>query len=106
MDVDDFRWGFIDYGISVTKEEAAQVLEFFDRDKNGTVSYDEFLRFLKGDLNESRKTWIRKAYEKLDINKDGMVKLDDIAQIYDASCHPDVIEGKKQPEEIFREFMS
>jgi len=55
----------------VTKEEAAKVLEHFDRDKNGTVSYDEFLRFLKGDLNESRIAWIRKAYEKLDVNKDG-----------------------------------
>lgn len=79
MDVDDFRWGFIDFGISVTKEEAAQVLEYFDRDKNGTVSYDEFLRFLKGDLNASRKAWIRRAYDKLDVNKDGQVKLDDIA---------------------------
>jgi len=60
-------------------------LDYFDRDKNGTVSYDEFLRFLKGDLNESRKAWIQKAYNKLDVNKDGLVKLDDIAQIYDAS---------------------
>lgn len=34
------------------------------------------------------------------------MKLDDIAQIYDASCHPEVIEGKKTPEEIFREFMT
>jgi len=55
------------------------VLEYFDRDKNGTVSYDEFLRFLKGDLNASRKEWIRRAYDKLDVNKDGQVKLDDIA---------------------------
>ena len=106
MDVDDFRWGFIDFGISVTKEEAAQVLEYFDRDKNGTVSYDEFLRFLKGDLNATRKAWIRKAYDKLDVNKDGQVKLDDIAQIYDASQHPEVIQGRKTPDEIFREFMT
>ena len=34
-----------------------------------------------------------------------MVKLDDIAQIYDASEHPDVKEGKKTPEEVFHEFM-
>ena len=26
LDVDDFRWGLIDYGISITKEEASQVL--------------------------------------------------------------------------------
>ena len=45
------------------------------------------------------------AYEKLDVNKDGLVKLDDIAKIYDASKHPDVLDGKKTPEQVFREFM-
>jgi hypothetical protein len=47
LDVDDFRWGFIDYGFNLTKEEAQQLLDHFDRDKNGTVSYDEFLRAIK-----------------------------------------------------------
>lgn len=45
------------------------------------------------------------AYDKLDVNKDGLVKLDDIAKIYDASKHPDVLQGKKSPEEVFIEFM-
>ena len=56
-------------------------------------------------MNESRKYWIKCAYDKLDVNKDGLVKLDDIAQIYDASEHPDVKEGRKTPEEVFHEFM-
>jgi hypothetical protein len=30
------------------------------------------------------------AYAKLDVNNDGQVTLEDIAQIYDASKHPDV----------------
>lgn len=47
LDVDDFRWGFIDYGFNLTKEEAQKLLDHFDRDKNGTVSYNEFLRELK-----------------------------------------------------------
>jgi len=76
-------------------------LERFDRDGNGTISYDEFLRFLKGDINDERKKWIRLAYEKLDVNKDGQVTIQDIAQIYDASEHPEVIEGKKTPDEVF-----
>jgi hypothetical protein len=32
--------------------------------------------------------------------------LDDIAQIYDVSEHPDVLDGKKSPEEALREFMT
>lgn len=77
--MDDFRWGFIDYGFNLSKDEAQRLLERFDRDGNGTISYDEFLRFLKGDINDERKKWIRLAYEKLDVNKDGQVTIQDIA---------------------------
>jgi len=47
LDVDDFRWGLKDYGITISKEEATQVLAHFDRDGNGQVDFDEFLRALK-----------------------------------------------------------
>lgn len=32
LDVDDFRWGLIDFGISVSKEEAQLLLTAFDKD--------------------------------------------------------------------------
>lgn len=57
-------------------------------------------------MNEARKKWVRAAYDKLDVVKDGQVKLNDIAQLYDASQHPDVIDGKKSAEQVFMEFMS
>jgi len=79
LDVDDFRWGLIDYGISVSKEEAAEILTHFDKDKNGTVNFDEFLVTLKGDLSPARVEVIKKAYAKLDINGDGSVTLNDVA---------------------------
>lgn len=47
LDVDDFRWGLKDYGITISKEEAQQVLDHFDRDRNGQVDFNEFLRALK-----------------------------------------------------------
>jgi hypothetical protein len=48
---------------------------------------------------------IRKAYEKLDVNKDGLVKLDDIAKLYDVSRSPDVVNSKKDPLEVYKQFM-
>jgi Ca2+-binding EF-hand superfamily protein len=95
LDVDDFRWGLMDYGISLSKEEAVQVLKHFDRDGNGQVDFNEFIRTIRGDLKASRKAIIREAYEKLDVNGDGTVKLDDIAKRYDASQHPDITQGRK-----------
>ncbi len=105
LDIDDFRWGLIDFGITITKEEAAQLLKYIDRDGNGTIDFDEFLRFLRGQLNDFRKNLINQAYDKLDVNKDGLVKLDDIEQLYDASQHPDVLDGKKTEQEVILEFV-
>jgi len=47
LECDDFRWGLMDYGVSVTKEEAAEVLNHFDKSGDGRVDFDEFLVTLR-----------------------------------------------------------
>lgn len=47
LDVDDFRWGLMDYGIVTNKEEAQKILEHFDTTGNGLVDYDKFLKALR-----------------------------------------------------------
>lgn len=106
LDLKEFQDGLLDYGIPLTDEQAKLVMEKFDTNKDGHVDFNEFLRYLKGDINKFRENLIRLAYEKLDINSDGQVTLDDIAKIYDASHHPDVLSGKKTREEVYSEFMS
>jgi Ca2+-binding EF-hand superfamily protein len=91
IDINEFYWGLKEFGVNLTEEEAMSVLRVFDKDRNGTISFEEFLRALKGDLNNFRVNIIRKAYDKLDVNKDETVKLDDIARLYDVSRHPDVV---------------
>lgn len=106
LDINEFQNGLIDYGFSLTDEQAKMLLAKFDKNKDGKVDFDEFMRFLKGDINKFREGFIRQAYDKLDVNKDGNVTLEDIAKLYDASFHPDVISKKKTPEEVYMEFMS
>lgn len=98
--------GLKDFGIFIDDEAAHCVLKHFDRDGSGTVDFNEFLRAIRGDLNETRIALIRKAYDKLDVNGDGTVTLDDVAKLYDVSQHPDVITGKLSPAEAYRQFMS
>ena len=106
LDKNELMWGLKDFDIHLSEEQVDVLIKHFDRDNSGTVNFDEFLRALRGDLNESRLEWIRKAYAKLDVNGDGQVTLDDIARIYDVSQHPDVVARKKTEEEAYREFMS
>lgn len=90
----------------MTDDQARLVLEKFDRNKDGQVDFDEFLRYLRGDINKFREALIQKAYNKLDVNSDGQVTLEDIAKLYDASFHPEVISKQKTPEQVYMEFMS
>ena len=57
-------------------------------------------------MSEARLAMVKKAYEKLDVNKDGTVRLDDIAQLFDASRAPIVVSGKKSEQDLYMEFMS
>ena len=106
VDGKELLWGLKDFGIHLGEGEAKAILAKFDRDGSGAVSFDEFIRCLRGDLSEARLVCIKAAYDKLDVNKDGKVTLDDVAKLYDVSMHPDVVEKRKSPEEAYKEFMS
>ena len=47
LECDDFRWGLMDYGVNVTKEEATEILTHFDKNGDGRVDFDEFLVTLR-----------------------------------------------------------
>ena len=106
VDKRELQDGLRDFQINLSDEEATVLFGIFDRDSNGQIVFDEFLRSLRGDLSEARLGWIKKAYSKLDANSDGVVKLDDVARLYDASHHPDVVERGKPVEEVYAKFMS
>ena len=63
---------------------------YLDRDGSGHIDLEELIRGLAKPLNKERLSWIKAAYNKLDVNKDGQVTLDDIAKLYDVNSHPDV----------------
>jgi len=79
ISVEEFRTALMDYGINLTKDHSAEILWRFDKNKDGFVDFNEFLRFLRGDINAFRQSLILQAYKKLDVNRDGLVKLDDVA---------------------------
>ncbi|NWU94318.1 CAYP2 protein, partial [Upupa epops] len=53
-----------------------------DEDKSDEVDYGEFTRAVFGEMNEYRKSFVRKAYMKLDFNKTGSVPMVDIRKCY------------------------
>lgn len=56
-------------------------------------------------MNQFRTQLVRKAFQKIDYNGDGVLTVADIKGKYDASKHPEVKSGKKTEEEILKEFL-
>ena len=46
LECDDFRWGLLDYGIQITKEEANEIMNYFDSEGKA-VKYHDFLKFVE-----------------------------------------------------------
>jgi len=101
----DFKWGLHDYGVHLSDEEFDFIMDFFDKNDDGTISFDEFLVTIRGAMNDRRKEFVAMAYQLLDKNGDQRVTISDIAAAYDVSENPEVISGEKTPEEALREFM-
>ncbi|KAM4748870.1 calcyphosin-2 [Rhinophrynus dorsalis] len=75
-------------------------------ERNGEkVDYSAFIHALIGEMNEYRKSYVRKAFMKLDANKAGIVPMIDIRKFYCARKHPQVLAGTSSEEEIKLAFL-
>lgn len=94
-----------DFRIGMSERQCGQVYGIFDRDGNGEVSYEEFLRLIRGEMNPFRKNLATRVYKIMDIDKSGNLDINDIRQTYNAKQHPAVKEGKKTEDEVLAEFL-
>ena len=69
------------------------------------IEYEELLYSLFGQLNSRRLNFVHMAFNILDKDGSGLVEPAEIASVYDASKHPDVVSGKKSSEEVLSEFL-
>ena len=55
LDKQEFYWGLKEMGADISKQEAYELLEQLDTNKDGVVSYDEFLTGIRGSPNARRQ---------------------------------------------------
>jgi len=95
LDKAEFNKALTDYKLGFTTAENGALFEYFDVDGSGTISYDEFLRAIRGPMNMNRKKIVAMAFKKLDADGNGWIDINDIRGVYKANKHPDVVSGKK-----------
>jgi len=95
LDKAEFKKAMHDFRIGMNDKQTAAVFDMFDRDGSGDVSYDEFLRMIRGEMNQFRVNIAKKAFKIMDKDGSGKLDINDIRQNFNAKQHPDVKAGKK-----------
>jgi len=102
----EFKKGIKDYGLKdISNTDLEMCFNHFDRGKEGSIDYNEFVRTLRGQLSQRRVTLIGMAFDKLDKTGNGVIELDDLRGVYDASMHPDCLKGISSEDEVLANFM-
>ena len=100
LDKYEFTKAMQDYMLGFSESEIATLFRTFDYDRSGLIEYNEFLRVLRGPMNNTRKQAVLKAFAKFDRDGNGYVDINDIRGVYSAAKHPDVISGKKTEQQV------
>ena len=106
MDRHEFMWGLRENGHNLSPSEFERIFKYFDKNNDGKLSYDEFLRGVRGGMNENRKHFVKIAFGKLDKTGNGIVDIADLVDTYDVSFHPKFKSGEMSKNDILNEFMS
>ncbi|CAG9321002.1 unnamed protein product [Blepharisma stoltei] len=105
LDAQEFAKAMRDFRVDINESDTRRLFNYMDADHSGTIDYEEFMHRLRGELNPFRRNLISMAFSKLDKNGNGIVEIDDIKGVYNATRHPDVISGKKTEDDILCEFL-
>eukprot|EP00727_Mastigamoeba_balamuthi_P012359 m51a1_g7746 putative calcyphosin-like protein (221) ;mRNA; r:23716-24603 len=102
---EEFALALRKYQLVLQERELALLFDEFDRNKDGSITYTEFLRSMRGTLNDARKAVVKKAFDKLDRDGSGVITVDDVRGVYSVKTNPEVVSGKKSADEVLQEFL-
>ena len=67
-----------DFKIGISDENVPVLFTLFDKNGDGTMSYQEFLEQVRGAMNQTRANIVRKAFELTDANGNGQLEIDEL----------------------------
>eukprot|EP01064_Diplonema_japonicum_P034988 TRINITY_DN7414_c0_g2_i1.p1 TRINITY_DN7414_c0_g2~~TRINITY_DN7414_c0_g2_i1.p1 ORF type:complete len:360 (+),score=86.02 TRINITY_DN7414_c0_g2_i1:23-1081(+) len=107
LDRDEFDRVLDHCGLSadLSETDINTLITVFDKDKNGLISFNEFLEGVRGPMSEHRSMCVAAAFKKIDYNQDGILTLEDVRQFYCPKYHPKVLSGEASPDEILAKFL-
>lgn len=97
--------GFAALDVKLNSKDVQDIFAFFDKDRSGKISFDEFLIGFRGELNSRRRDLVLIAFSRMDRTGDGVITVDDLELSYDPSHHPEFMSGAMTKTQVLREFL-
>ena len=102
---DEFEKIFKAYRYDLSETEINNLFNYFDKEGNGYIKYEEFLNELCNNLNQFRKDILKQVFNKLDEKEKGFITVGIIRHEYNPKGNPLVRQGKRDEDEILAEFL-
>ena len=71
LDLQEFAKGCEESRLGFTDIDVQTLFRAFDKNGDGTIDYDEFLRVVKGPMSPNRVALVKLAFKKLDRDGSG-----------------------------------
>mmetsp|Transcript_75180 Transcript_75180/g.213817 ORF Transcript_75180/g.213817 Transcript_75180/m.213817 type:complete len:336 (-) Transcript_75180:290-1297(-) len=108
LDAEELDIGLRDFGVRLTANELEFVMRYFDSDKSGKVSLEEFYKGMHGKMSRQRMEFVRDIFMSLETiagrqtsgggqygkaSREVMLDLEAMMDCYNSVAHPDVVSG-------------
>ncbi|KAH0625724.1 hypothetical protein JD844_033930 [Phrynosoma platyrhinos] len=103
LDLEEFRKGLQEAGVPLEGGDVEEIFHFCDKNKSGTLNFNEFLEALRPPMSKARKEIIGEAFQKLDQTGDGLVTVEDLRGVYNSRSHPKFKSGEWTEDQITAE---
>ena len=93
-------------GHNLTQEEFEYLFRYFDKNKDDAIDYSEFVRGVRGELNERRRAVVSEVFHTIDMNGRGQMTFEELMNLYNVQGHPKFVTGVMTKKEILDDFLS
>ena len=93
-----------EFDFGLPREDIEELFVSFDKEERGLINYDDFIRVLRGELNENRKELIHNVFKHLDLDNKGNLTVGELLNLYQAKNSYEYTQEKKSEEEAKRIF--
>ncbi len=105
LNFDEFKAALVDSDLKVHESEVKTLFELFDFDKIGKINYVDFLDEILDDLNNRRLNLVLVAFNRVDLDKSGVVKYNEFKSYFFSRNNPLLNILKLNEEQLYNDFV-